>query len=303
MYDIIIIGGGPAGLTAALYAGRARLNTLILEQMALGGQMLLTDSIENFPGFPGGISTDKLTQAMEKQARELKVDIESDQATKIIKDSGFKVFGNEGGYQSKSLIIACGASYRKLGIPGEDRLAKRGVSYCATCDGPLFKGKEILAIGGGDKAVEEAILLSKYAKKVTLIHRREQLRASKILQERLFNNKKIEVLWRTVPQEVMGDNKVEALRVKDLIKDQIKEIPAQGIFIFIGIQPNTHFLEGFLNLDKEGFITTDEFTASSQEGVFAAGDCRRKSLNQVITACSDGAVAAFNAGKFLETNK
>lgn len=300
MYDLVIIGGGPAGLTAALYAGRARLKTLLLEKSGLGGQIILSPAIENFPGLPA-VSTEKLILAMQKQVEALEVEIKTDEAVKIIIDSGFKIFGQCAGYQSKAVIISSGALPKKLGIIGEDNFLAKGVSYCGTCDGPLFKGKEIFVVGGGDKAVEEAIYLSRYAKKVTLIHRRDALRASKILQEKLFENKKIEVLWNSIPEEILGSKVVEKLRIKNLKTNQVNDMSASGVFIFVGIIPNTEFLKGLVKLDENGFILTDEEMKTSVEGIFAAGDCRRKILTQVITACGDGATAAFCANRYLET--
>lgn len=299
MYDLVIIGGGPAGLTAALYAGRARLKTLLLEKSGLGGQIILSPNIENFPGL-SNISTEKLISTMQKQVAELEVEIKSDEATKIIIDSDFKIFCEEAGYQSRAIIISSGALPKKLGIPGEDSFLAKGVSYCGTCDGPLFKGKEIFVVGGGDKAVEEAIYLTKYAKKVTLIHRRDALRASKILQEKLFENKKIEVLWNSILEEILGSRVVEKLRIKNLKTNQVDDIATSGVFIFVGIIPNTEFLDGLIKLSEDRFILTDEEMKTSVEGVFAAGDCRKKTLTQVITAASDGAIAAFSANRYLE---
>lgn len=300
MYDLIIIGAGPAGLTAALYAGRARLKTLLLEKSGLGGQIILSPTIENYPGL-SNISTEKLISEMQKQVEELDVEIKADEVTKIIIDSGFKIFCKEAGYQSSALIISSGALPKKLGIPGEDKFLAKGVSYCGTCDGPLFKGKEIFVAGGGDKAVEEAIYLSRYAKKVTLVHRRDALRASKILQEKLFKNKKIEVVWNSVLDEILGDKVVEKIRVKNIKTAEVSEVSASGVFIFVGIIPNTGFLDGLVKLSEDGFIMTDEEMKTSVEGIFAAGDCRKKILTQVITACSDGAIAAFCANRYLET--
>lgn len=302
MYDLIIIGGGPAGLAAALYAGRSRLKTLLLEKMALGGQIILSPTIENYPGFPGGIDTHELISAMRKQSEELDIEIRTEDSAGIIPQGGiFRVKGQEEEFEAKAVIVASGAFPKKMNIPGEDRLIARGVSYCGTCDGPLFKNKEIFVVGGGDKAVEEAIYLTRFASKVRLIHRRDQLRASKILQERLFENKKAEILWNTIPLEILGERVVEALKIKN-VKDGIqKDIAASGVFVFIGIHPNTEFLGNLVKKDEGGFVLTDEDMKTSVEGVFAAGDCRRKTLTQVITACSDGAIAAFNANRYLET--
>ena len=303
MYDVIIIGGGPAGLTAALYAGRSRFKALLLEKMGLGGQIILTPTIENYPGFAGGVATSDLISAMQKQVDELGVTIKSDEVVSIVGDAYFKVSAREGNYEAKTVIIATGAFPKKLNIPGEERLIAKGVSYCGTCDGPLFKNKHVFVIGGGDKAVEEAIYLTRFAQKVTLIHRRDTLRASKIIQERLFENKKIEVLWSTVPLEIVGENKVEAIRIKNLKNNEIADASCQGVFVFVGIHPNTESLGHLIKLDEQGFILTDEAMKTSVEGIFAAGDCRKKTLAQVITACGDGATAAFSVNHYLELHK
>jgi thioredoxin reductase (NADPH) len=302
MYDLIIMGGGPAGLTAGLYAGRSRLKTLLLEKMSLGGQIILSPTIENYPGFAGGIGTFELISAMHKQLEALEIKVKTDEVVSIaLKQGGFNVKGQEGEYKAKSVIVATGAFPKKLNIPGEDRLIARGVSYCGTCDGPFFKNKEVFVVGGGDKAVEEAIYLSRFASKVNLTHRRGQLRASKILQERLFENKKVKILWNSVPLEILGESKVQAIKIKDVEDNQAKELPCSGVFVFIGIHPNTEFLGDLVKKDQQGFILTDEEMKTSVVGIFAAGDCRRKTLTQVITACADGAVAAFNANLYLET--
>lgn len=289
-------------MAAALYAGRSRIKTLLLEKMALGGQIILSPTIENYPGFPGGIDTHELISAMRKQSEELDIEIKTEDSAGIIPQGGiFRVKGQEEEFEAKAVIVASGAFPKKMNIPGEDRLIARGVSYCGTCDGPLFKNKEIFVVGGGDKAVEEAIYLTRFASKVRLIHRRDQLRASKILQERLFENKKAEILWNTIPLEILGERVVEALKIKN-VKDGIqKDVAASGVFVFIGIHPNTEFLGNLVKKDEGGFVLTDEDMKTSVEGVFAAGDCRRKTLTQVITACSDGAIAAFNANRYLET--
>ena len=291
-------------MTAALYAGRSRLKAMLLEKAGLGGQIILSPTIENYPGFAGGVGTAELIQAMRKQVEELEVEIRYEEVNKISGASGlFKVSSSEAEYQAKTIIIASGACPKKLDIPGEAKLIARGVSYCGTCDGPLFKNKEIFVVGGGDKAVEEAIYLTRFASKVSLIHRRQELRASKILRERLFENKKIEVLWDTVPLEILGDKVVEGIKIKNLKSSETKELKAGGVFVFVGIHPHTQFLLDLLKLDEIGFILTDEDMRTSLEGVWACGDCRRKTLTQVITACSDGAIAAFNANRYLEVKK
>ena len=304
MHDLIIIGAGPAGLTAALYAARYRLDTLVLEKAAVGGQIMFSPWIDNFPGFPGGISTAELISRLKTQIDEHKVPVELETVLGISPspDPGtpaYQVKCAEKTYASKSIIIATGAQPKKLGTPGEERLTGRGVSYCATCDGPLFKDKEIAVIGSGDRAMEEAILLSGYARKVTVIHRRDKLRASKILVEKASANKKITFTVDSVVEEILGQNKVEAARVRNLKTGAINDLSCQGVFVFVGIRPDTAFLEKQLELSADGFIVTNQDLETSQKGIFACGDCRQKSLYQVITACGEGALAAASVQRYL----
>jgi len=304
MHDLIIIGSGPAGLTAGLYAGRYRLNTLIFEKMNIGGQITLSPTIENYPGFPGGISTHELIEKFKKQVDELEIPIEMQEILNIahgIKQGRaiYTLGTSEKTYETKSLIIACGAQPKKLGVNGEEKFIGRGVSYCGTCDGPLFKGKEVLVIGGGDRALEEALFLSGYATKVTLIHRRQELRASKILIEKAKENSSISFILDTLIEEISGQNKVEGVKTRDVKTGKIKNLTCQGVFIFAGILPNTAFLKDHLALDASGFVITDENLKTSLHGVFACGDCRKKELYQVISACAEGAEAAFAAHKYL----
>ena len=302
MYDLIIIGAGPAGLTAALFAGRYRLNTAILEKLSIGGQIISSPTIENFPGFPGGISTQELIERFKKQIEELGINIEIQEVIEVapkLKNSIYEVRTVDKTYQGKSIIIATGAQPKKLGVEGEDKLIGRGVSYCGTCDGPLFKDKEIAVIGGGDRALEEAIFLSGYAKKVTLIHRRSELRASKILQEKMQQNKKINFILDSVVEEIKGQDKVEAVKIKNVKTNSSNLLSCQGIFIFVGIKPNTGFLKNQIHMDEEGFIIADQDSKTSCQGIFACGDCRKKSLYQVVSACADGAIAADAAHKYL----
>ncbi|MBI3991599.1 MAG: thioredoxin-disulfide reductase [Candidatus Omnitrophica bacterium] len=301
-YDLIIIGAGPAGLTAALYAGRSRLKTLVLEKIGVGGRILLTEVIENFPGFRGGIETAELINRMQEQVKSLDVDIVTEEVLEI--DAKTKsVKTNAGEYTCGVLIIATGAEPRKLGVPGEDKLTGRGVSYCATCDGPLYRDKSVVIVGGGNAMAEEALYLTRYAKSVTIIHRRDQLRASPILQEKLKENKKISFVLSSVITEITGSSRAESIKVKDLTNSQDKVIPCDGIFIYIGYIPDTDFAKGKLKLDETGFIITGEDMSTSEEGIFACGDCRSKTLYQVITACGDGAVAADSAYKYLVSKK
>ncbi len=298
MYDLIILGGGPAGLTAALYAGRSRLKTLILEKIGVGGRILLTEVIENFPGFADGINTADLIKRMQEQVTNLGINIVLEEVLDIDCQSK-RVQTNGGTYSADAIIIATGAQPRKLGVPGEDKLTGRGVSYCATCDGPLYRDKNVVIIGGGNAMAEEALYLTRFAKSVNIIHRRDQLRASPILQEKLKENKKINFSLSSVLTEITGSGKVEAMKIKDLNTSQEKLIQCDGIFIYIGYNPDTVFLKDKLNLDETGFIITGEDMSTSMDGIFACGDCRKKSLYQVITACGDGAVAADSAYKYL----
>jgi len=300
MYDLIIIGAGPAGLTAALYAGRARLKTIILEKMGVGGRILLTETIENFPGFPEGISTQELIRRMEEQVRNLDIEIELEEALELdCKSKSVKTSSET--YAAKSIIIATGARARKLNVPGEDRLIGKGVSYCATCDGPLYKEKKVAVVGGGNAVAEEALYLARFAKEVNIIHRRNDLRASGILQERLKENKKINFILSSVVTEIIGSRKVESVKIKNVNSSGEQIIACEGIFIYIGYEPETGLIKNKLKLDETGFIITDENLATSEEGVFACGDCRKKTLYQVITACADGAVASESAYKCINS--
>jgi len=304
MYDLIIIGAGPAGLTAALFAGRYRLNTLILEKMSPGGQIIFSPTIENFPGFPGGISTQELVERFKKQIDELGINIEIEEVQEIVpvskaKNLIYNIKTKNKTCGTKSIIIASGAQPKKLDVEGEARLIGRGVSYCATCDGPLFRDKEIVVVGGGDRAIEEAIFLSSYAKRVFLTHRRSQLRASRILIEKAKINPKIDFVLDSTVEEIVGSDKVEAVKIKNLKTDSLSVLSCQGVFIFVGIKANTDFLKNQLDLDESGFIITDEDLKTSKDGIFACGDCRKKSLYQVITACSEGALAAASTQRYL----
>jgi thioredoxin reductase (NADPH) len=298
MHDLIIIGAGPAGLTAALYAGRSRLKTLMLEKMVVGGRILMSEAIENFPGFVGGISTQELIKRMEEQVRDLAIEVESEEVSEFNPKTKSVKAGTRTCFAS-SVIIATGARPRKLNIPGEDKLTGRGVSYCATCDGPLYKDKNVVLIGGGNTIAEEALYLARFAKTVSIVHRRDDLRAAAILQERLKENNKINFILSHVATEILGSSRVESVRIKNVASSKVSEVSCEGVFIYIGYEPETDFLKNKLNLDDAGFIITGEDMATSEEGVFACGDCRRKSLYQVITACGDGAIAADSAYKYI----
>ncbi|MCF8074554.1 MAG: thioredoxin-disulfide reductase [Desulfotignum sp.] len=299
-YDLVIIGAGPAGLTAGLYAARARLNVLLLEKAVPGGQIIVTDWIENYPGFPEGISGFDLAEKMKIQADAfgLKMDTAEVHSMALTPDVKEVVLQDKR-IKAKSLIIASGASPKKLGI-GEDRYMGKGISFCATCDAPFFKEKTVVAVGGGDTAVQEAIYLTKFVKKVYLLHRRDELRATKILQERAFANDKIEILWDTVATGVDGFFGIEGVHVKNVKTGEEKTLKADGCFIWVGTLPNTDFLNDAVDTDAYGFIRTDAKMQTSVPGVFAAGDVRDTPLRQVSTAVGDGAIAAVSAEHYLE---
>jgi thioredoxin reductase (NADPH) len=304
MHDLIIIGAGPSGLTAALYAGRYMLDTLLLEKVGAGGQILMTPSIENFPGFPGGVVTADLVAAMKKQVDDVGVKMVDGEAARIEVERGqhhhsYTVFTHDGCFKSKCLIIAAGAGWKKLGVPGEDTLTGKGVAYCATCDGPLFRNKEVVVVGGGDKAMEEAIFLSSYASKVTVVHRRQQFRATEVLVEKAKANPKIQFVLDSTVEQVNGQVRVESVVIKDLKANSTRDFPCQGIFVCIGISPNTGFIKDVLETDEYGFIVTDDSMKTSLHGVFACGDCRKKTLYQVVTGCGEGAVACNSVHTYL----
>jgi thioredoxin reductase (NADPH) len=299
-HDLVIVGAGPAGLTAGLYAARARLDVLLIEKAVPGGQIIVTDWIENYPGFPEGISGFDLAEKMKIQAEALGLKMETAEVQSLNLAPDVKeVILQEKTIRARSLIIASGASPKKLGI-GEDRYMGKGISFCATCDAPFFKEKTVVAIGGGDTAVQEAIYLTKFVKKVYLVHRRDELRATKILQERAFANDKIEIIWDTVATGVDGFFGIEGVHVKNVKTGEEKTLKADGCFIWVGTFPNTQFLGDSLDTDAYGFIRADARMQTSVPGVFAAGDVRDTPLRQVSTAVGDGAIAAVSAEHYLE---
>ncbi len=301
-YDLVIIGAGPAGLCAGMYAARARMNVLVLEKAAPGGQIIITDWIENYPGFPDGISGFDLGDKMLSQAKNLGVKIKTAEVLSMETLPEKKIIHlADGSVSTKTIIIATGASPRKLNV-GEEKFIGKGVSFCATCDAPFFKGKTVVAVGGGDTAVQESMYLTKFADKVYLVHRRDELRATKILRDRAFKNDKIEFIWDSVVSGMDGFFNVEKVKIKNVKSGEEKIIKADGCFVWIGIIPNTEFAGDTLKLDESGFIVTDSTMATSVPGIFAAGDVRTTPLRQVATAVSDGAVAVISAESFIENN-
>ena len=303
-YEVIIIGGGPAGLTAGLYTSRARLRTLLIENAIFGGQMTTTEMIENYPGFPQGVTGDELSRLMEEQARRFGMGTVNQEVVKVTLEGNLKrVQTNESSYLCDTLIVCTGAEYRKLGVSGEKEYAGKGVSYCATCDGAFFQDANIVVVGGGDSALTEALFLTKFVKELTIIHRRDALRATKIYQERALANPKIKFMWNSVVEQVKGDQVVRSVVVKNVKTGELNEFKTEGVFLFVGLSPRTEFLKGLVNLDDDGYVVTGENGETSVKGIFAAGDCRKKLLRQIATGVGDGATAAFAAEKYLEEKK
>ncbi len=298
--DVVIVGGGPAGLTAGIYTSRSRLSTILIEKVTIGGQAAITDIIENYPGFPDGINGFELSQLMMQQAEKFGTDIRYEEVEMAWSDENWKfVQTDQNLYKAKALIVATGASPKKLGVPGEKEFMGRGVSYCATCDGAFFKGKRVAVIGGGDSAVEEAVYLTRFASEVFIVHRRDKLRATAILQERAKANPKIKFVWNSVVKEIKGNKSVEGIHLVNRVDGSESFLEVDGVFVFIGLMPETGFI-GEVDKDDAGYIITDVEMRTSVEGIFAAGDCRKKLLRQVSTAVGDGATAAYAAEKYIE---
>jgi len=299
-YEVIIIGGGPAGLTAGLYTSRARLNSLLIEKGLVGGQIVNAEKIDNYPGFPEGISGLKLGELMHQQATKYGLQTIIAEATGIEpQPKQIVVKTTEGNFTAKAVIIASGSERRKLGIPGEEEFTGKGVSYCATCDAAFFKGLPVAVVGGGNAAITEALHLTKFASKVTVIHRRHQLRASRILQEKALSQPKIEFLWDTVAEAIEGENSVTRIKLRQVKTGKKSSLDIAGVFISVGLKPNTDYLKGVLPLDDGGYVITNNKMETEIPGIFAAGDIRRNSTRQAITAAGDGATAAFYAEKFI----
>ncbi len=300
-YQLIIIGGGPAGLTAGLYSSRAGIKTLLIEKGVIGGQIVNVERIENYPGLPEGISGFELTEFMHRQALKYGLETLINEVTTIQNNGKHKIVGTtQNNFITSAIIIAGGCQRRKLRIPGEDKFTGRGVSYCATCDGPLFRDKRVSIVGGGNAALTEALSLTKFASSVKVIHRRHQLRATQILQKKAFKEPKIEFIWNTIVTEIEGNSMVSQLKLKEVTTDKISTLKVAGVFVAIGLIPNTNYLKGIVPLDKMGYIITNELMETRIPGIFAAGDIRYNSYRQLITAAGDGATAALSAERFLK---
>jgi len=309
MYDAIIIGSGPAGLTAGIYASRSKLKTLMLTSQANPSLITTTDVVENYPGFPGGINGYDLIERFKEQAVSFGLEVAEDdvlsieQITHDGKDA-WRVNTHETAYEAFAVILATGTEYARLNVPGEQEYTGRGVSYCATCDAPFYRDAHIAVVGGGDAAIQEALFLTKFAKKVTIIHRRDRLRATKVLQDQAFANGKIDFAWNSVVDEIIGDAVVKGVRLSDAADSSKKQtLSVDGVFVFTGNVPNTGFVRGLVACDKDGFIKVDAMMRTSAKGVFACGDCTEKLLRQVVTACGDGATAAFASEQYIQELK
>ena len=301
-YDVIILGAGPAGLSSAIYTGRAMLDTLIIEKGAPGGQILMTDFIENYPGFPEGIAPVELTESFRKQAERFGAKIGIDTVKELQREGQlWKVCGYKNEYLTRAVIIATGANFRRLGIKGEGKFTGRGVSYCATCDGFFFKDKVVAVVGGGNWALTEAIFLTKFARQVKVIHRRDQLRAEKILQDRTLAHEKMEVIWDTVIEEILGDTILKSLTVKNVKTGELSELEVDGLFVSIGTIPNSDFVKDLLELNKWGEIVVGKKMETSQPGIYAAGDLTDACPDQVATAVGTGVAAAIAIDEYLQS--
>ena len=298
-YDVVIIGAGPAGLAAGLYAARARRRTMVIERKVTGGQIALTSEVENYPGIES-VNGFELAQAMHRQAEKHGVETAYADVTAIDQDGQYHVVRtSEGAYRARTVIVTGGADYDRLGVPGEERLTGFGVSYCATCDAAFFKDQTVAVVGGGDAAMDEALFVARYASKVYVVHRRDTLRASAILQERAFAEPKLEFVWNTVVEEILGDGAVTGLRLRDTKSGAASELAVAGVFIFIGMTPNSGYLRGKVKMDAGGHVIVNEWMETEVPGLYAAGDIRANSARQAVTAAGDGATAAIRADHYI----
>lgn len=299
---VIVIGSGPAGLTAALYTARAMLNPLVISGTELGGQISITNDVENYPGFPEGITGPELVGLMQKQAEKFGARVLIDEVTEVsFKDgSPFSVKTHGDTFEAEAVIVCVGASPHRLGVPGEEEMIGRGVSFCATCDGFFFRDKDVVVVGGGDSAMEEGLFLTRFASSVKVIHRRDELRAGETLKRRAFANEKISFIWDTVVEEIVGDGKVEAVRTRNVKTDETGELATDGVFIYIGHYPNTSIFEGQLEMDEREYLITDKYMATSVPGVFAAGEVQDPTFRQIATSVGQGCAAAMMTERWLE---
>lgn len=301
-YDVVIIGGGPAGLAAGLYAARGRHKTLLLEKGVVGGQISLTELVENYPGVPTVNGFD-LAQTMLKQSESYGMETEYTAVSSLERAREKWLVKTEAGdFIAKAVIVTSGAEYNRLGVPGEERLTGKGVSYCATCDAAFFKGQDVAVVGGGDAAMDEGLFTSRYVDNISVIHRRDELRASAILQERAFANPKMKWVWNTVVEEIVGDGQVSSVKVRDVATGQKRELPLSAVFIFIGQHPNSDFLKGLVKMDNGGHAIVNEWMETDQPGMFAAGDVRQNSARQVASSVGDGVTAAIAADHYITNN-
>ncbi len=302
-YDVVIVGAGPAGLTAGIYCARGRRSTLVLERNMAGGQIALTELVENYPGFPEGISGFDLADRMKRQAAQFGAELREITTVASLQpepDGCFSITTDQERVRARAVILSPGVEAKRSGIPGEAEFVGRGVSWCATCDGALYKGRTVAVVGGGDSAVEEGMFLTKFADKVYLVHRRDELRAEKIAQERAFANPKMEFVWDSVPRRIAGSQMVEALDVQNVKTQEVRTLPVNGVFFYIGQVPNTAFLQGVVERDEAGYIRTDDLMRTSLCGVFACGDARSNPLKQIAMAVGDGSLAAVQAQRYLD---
>ena len=301
VYDMLILGGGPAGFTAAIYASRSRLSVLVIEQMLSGGQIATTEKVENYPGFPEGIGGLEFGQLLEEQARNFGTEMVLATVESVSLQGDLKeVHTTEGTFRGRTLLLATGTRSRPLNVPGEQELKGKGVSYCVTCDGAFFQDSKVMVVGGGDSALEEALVMTKFASKVYLAHRRNEFRAIGILQDRVRANEKIELALNCEVQSINGEGRVESVTLYDKVQNKTWDVPVDGIFLYVGLMPNTEFLHGTIKQNDHRYILTNDAMETSVPGVFAAGDLREKTLRQVVTAVADGAIAAFSAAKYLD---